>query len=43
MHANWEPERVTRVLSDLIEQGIVLKDDTYHEGTKYWFPSLGES
>ena len=43
MHTNWEPERVTRVLTDLIDQGIVLKDETYHEGTKYWFPSLGEN
>jgi hypothetical protein len=42
MHTSWEPERASRVLNELIQQGVVLKDETYHEGTKYWFPSLGE-
>ncbi|MCE7736353.1 MAG: hypothetical protein GPJ54_15840 [Candidatus Heimdallarchaeota archaeon] len=43
IHASWEPERASRVLNELVQQGMVLKDETYHEGTKYWFPSLGES
>ena len=30
MHTSWEPERITRVLTDLINQGIVLKDETFH-------------
>ena len=43
MQTSWPPERVDRVLEELIRQGLVLKDETYQEGTKYWFPSLGES
>lgn len=42
MHSNWTPERANRVLEELIFEGIALKDETYHEGIKYWFPSLGQ-
>ena len=42
MLSNWSPERVSRVLEELVKQGIALKDESYHEGVKYWFPSLGQ-
>jgi hypothetical protein len=42
MYTNWSPERTARVLEELIKEGIALKDETYHEGVKYWFPSLGQ-
>jgi hypothetical protein len=42
-HTSWPPERVNRVLEELINQGLVLKDESYQEGTKYWFPGLGDS
>lgn len=42
LDTTWVPERATRVLDELMKQGLVLKDDSYQEGTKYWFPSLGE-
>ncbi len=42
MYTGWPPERVTRVIEELIKEGITLKDESYHEGIKYWFPSLGQ-
>ena len=42
LYTNWPPERVNRVLEELEKEGIVLKDESYHEGVKYWFPSLGQ-
>lgn len=41
-HSNWAPERANIVLEELVKTGIALKDETYEEGTKYWFPSLGQ-
>ncbi|MCY3411316.1 MAG: hypothetical protein INQ03_06735 [Candidatus Heimdallarchaeota archaeon] len=38
----WPAERAIRILEELVKQGIALKDESYHEGTKYWFPSLGQ-
>ncbi|MDH5403638.1 MAG: EAP30/Vps36 family vacuolar-sorting protein [Candidatus Heimdallarchaeota archaeon] len=40
--SNWPPERATRILNEMVDNGIALKDESYHEGTKYWFPSLGQ-
>ncbi len=37
----WPTERINRVLDELIKQGIAIKDETYEEGIKYWFPSMG--
>ncbi len=41
LKSKWPLERAKRVLDDLVEDGIALIDETYSEGTKYWFPSLG--
>lgn len=38
----WPPERASTVLEELVKEGIALKDESYQEGTKYWFPSLGQ-
>ena len=38
----WSADRSSRVLEELVKQGIAIKDETYHEGIKYWFPSLGQ-
>lgn len=38
----WNPERATRILEELVINGMALKDESYQEGIKYWFPSLGQ-
>ena len=40
MKLEWNEERANRVLNQLVEKGIAIKDETYTEGTKYWFPGL---
>lgn len=39
---SWSQERASRVLESLVNDGMALKDASFAEGTKYWFPSLGE-
>ena len=41
MKTKWPIERATRAVNALVDDGIALKDETYAEGTKYWFPALG--
>ena len=36
----WSQERATRALNSLKTNGIAHEDQTYAEGTKYFFPSL---
>lgn len=42
MKTKWSLERSNRVLDSLTDEGIAIKDTNVAEGTKYWFPSLGE-
>lgn len=43
LKTKWAIERANRVLDSLTDEGIAIKDDSLAEGTKYWFPSLGET
>ena len=38
----WNSDRATRILEELVSSGMALKDESYQEGIKYWFPSLGQ-
>ncbi len=38
----WNSERASNILEELVTNGLALKDESYHEGTKYWFPGLGQ-
>ena len=42
LQLGWSAERSTRVLNELEKEGIAIKDESYQEGVKYWFPSLGQ-
>ncbi len=42
MQTNWTEERINRCLVFFEENNIAIKDDDYEEGTKYWFPGLGQ-
>ena len=37
----WSAERSNRVLNELVKEGIAIKDESYQEGMKFLFPSLG--
>lgn len=39
--SSWAPERVNRVLGEMVDNGLAIKDESIQEGTKYWFPGLG--
>ena len=40
LKTGWSLERANRVLNELVEKGIAIKDTEYMEGTKYWFPGF---
>ncbi len=40
LKTGWSLERANRVLQELVEKGIAIKDTEYMEGTKYWFPGF---
>lgn len=43
MDTDWSADRVNRVLGEMESNGMAIKDESIHEGTKYWFPALDSS
>ncbi len=40
MKTSWSPERIQRTIDALVDTGMARKDESYAEGSKYWFPGL---